>query len=655
MPAGSAPLLSNLALAGPGELRIIGDSHTGWAGARSGDETWPALVAALFGIELEDRHVDGTVIGYDDLTSTGDGGWATFGKIVLPTLYQSAPYIGQQPATILAGGFNDAIQGDPGAAGTYLTIKASLRGIAGLHRLGAYFAHTHASVRKTGTGEAGVGSWATQTVTTDTSLLGTFARTTAVTDEIHVDVPADYNTAAVWLFYRNMGGTAKAAGNGAVVGYNVDGGAGSTFDLKDRYIELAAGARSNIIGIRIPIAAAGAHELNLTHSSIRTSIDFMGWGIEAVNPPPLGILQRFRPVDYSAFAGYPYVSNITDSAFITPLRTALSEFCAEFTDGTVYTVADGADAVLAKAAANFGTDKLHPNALGAEIIGAYAASDWLRKTPRCLRPGLAARRKRASPVQRSPWKIAVRAATTPAGGNLTLTTPPSTLDGITLAPKDRILVKNQTNTNENGIYIWNGGAPPLIRDYDANTMEKLQDGATVFVREGTEQGGSWWSQDFTLTVPGSIGGAASPAGSESLGYGFYRGPSTAGKNGAVQDIAKSHYFVSDAAIAIGDVLILSTGTAGRVGPTTTANSPNVIGVALTSTSAAGQAVEVALVGSVISVNKTNPALTAGNLVATSTTSGKVAVATSTNAAVLGKAIQSVLINTTTVFILITLS
>ncbi|GIV52261.1 MAG: hypothetical protein KatS3mg038_2782 [Candidatus Kapaibacterium sp.] len=47
------------------------------------------------------------------------------------------------------------------------------------------------------------------------------------------------------------------------------------------------------------------------------------------------------------------------------------------------------------------------------------------------------------------WKDDVRVATT---GNINIASAPSSIDGVTLSNGDRVLVKDQTDAKENGIY-----------------------------------------------------------------------------------------------------------------------------------------------------------------------------------------------------------
>lgn len=94
-------------------------------------------------------------------------------------------------------------------------------------------------------------------------------------------------------------------------------------------------------------------------------------------------------------------------------------------------------------------------------------------------------------------KDSVRAAST---GNVSVTSPGTTLDGVTLAASNRILLKNQTTASQNGIYVWSGAATALVRAADANSAAELTTGTTTFVEAGTVNSG----KTFTLTTAGQI-------------------------------------------------------------------------------------------------------------------------------------------------------
>ena len=80
--------------------------------------------------------------------------------------------------------------------------------------------------------------------------------------------------------------------------------------------------------------------------------------------------------------------------------------------------------------------------------------------------------------------VPARAATTAADGNVNLAAGGLlTINGVTLLAGDRVLVKNQTNSRQNGLYIADVGA--WVRAADANTVTELVAGSYVFVTEGS--------------------------------------------------------------------------------------------------------------------------------------------------------------------------
>ncbi len=81
------------------------------------------------------------------------------------------------------------------------------------------------------------------------------------------------------------------------------------------------------------------------------------------------------------------------------------------------------------------------------------------------------------------WKLAVRVATTANGTLASAFANGQTIDGITLATGDRILLKNQSTGGENGIYVVAASGAPA-RAEDADSADELK-GATVTVLQGT--------------------------------------------------------------------------------------------------------------------------------------------------------------------------
>lgn len=85
------------------------------------------------------------------------------------------------------------------------------------------------------------------------------------------------------------------------------------------------------------------------------------------------------------------------------------------------------------------------------------------------------------------------------GSNISLASPGATVDGVTMALNDRVLVAGQTAGAENGIYIWNGAAVPMTRSADASTGAELLS-ALVPVTEGTSAGTVWRQTAVNITL-----------------------------------------------------------------------------------------------------------------------------------------------------------
>lgn len=91
-------------------------------------------------------------------------------------------------------------------------------------------------------------------------------------------------------------------------------------------------------------------------------------------------------------------------------------------------------------------------------------------------------------VNNQSFKTPVRVTTTANIANVA-TAAPNTLDGVTLAANDRILVKDQTTGSQNGIYVvttlGTGANGVWTRAEDFNTSAEAIPGSVVSVQEGT--------------------------------------------------------------------------------------------------------------------------------------------------------------------------
>lgn len=157
-------------------------------------------------------------------------------------------------------------------------------------------------------------------------------------------------------------------------------------------------------------------------------------------------------------------------------------------------------------------------------------------------------------------KQSVRVATTAA---LTLSSDledGDTVDGITLATGDRVLVKNQDTASENGIYVVAAsGAPTRASDFDSS--DEVTAGAFTFVEEGTANADSGW----VLTTDGSI-----TVGTTGLAFAQFSGTGsiTAG-DGLSKSGSTLNVNVDDSTIEINaDTLRIKTTYTGQTSITT---------------------------------------------------------------------------------------
>jgi hypothetical protein len=113
------------------------------------------------------------------------------------------------------------------------------------------------------------------------------------------------------------------------------------------------------------------------------------------------------------------------------------------------------------------------------------------------------------------WKDGCRVATQ---ANLNLASPGATIDGITMAVSDRVLVRAQTTASQNGIYVWNGAAVAMTRALDASTFAELEQ-AVVTIEEGTSAGSTYRQDQVNGTIDSSTVswvsfGVSAPAATE---------------------------------------------------------------------------------------------------------------------------------------------
>lgn len=92
------------------------------------------------------------------------------------------------------------------------------------------------------------------------------------------------------------------------------------------------------------------------------------------------------------------------------------------------------------------------------------------------------------------WKLPCRVATT---ANITLSGT-QTIDGVAVVADDRVLVKDQTDTTENGIYLASATEWTRAEDFDGN--RDVVTGTLIYVHSGTAGG----EVVYVLTTSGDI-------------------------------------------------------------------------------------------------------------------------------------------------------
>ncbi len=97
----------------------------------------------------------------------------------------------------------------------------------------------------------------------------------------------------------------------------------------------------------------------------------------------------------------------------------------------------------------------------------------------------------------SDYKDSVRAATR---SNINISASVLTVDGVSLADKDRVLLLGQSAQAQNGIYTWNSSTSRLIRATDSDSIFELTPGNKVYVEEGNTLARTTW----TLVTQGVI-------------------------------------------------------------------------------------------------------------------------------------------------------
>jgi phage-related tail fiber protein len=155
-------------------------------------------------------------------------------------------------------------------------------------------------------------------------------------------------------------------------------------------------------------------------------------------------------------------------------------------------------------------------------------------------------------------KASVKAATT---GNITLSGT-QTIDGVVLAAGQRVLVKDQTNATQNGIY--EVAASTWSRATDADSSDEVTPGLFCFVEQGTTNADSGWVliSDGTITLGSSniAFSQFSKTAEITAGDGLTRVGSTISAVGTASRVTVSGAGIDIASTYVGQATITTLGT-----------------------------------------------------------------------------------------------
>lgn len=162
-------------------------------------------------------------------------------------------------------------------------------------------------------------------------------------------------------------------------------------------------------------------------------------------------------------------------------------------------------------------------------------------------------------------------ATSGTSGRGQITGAPNTIDGVTLAAGDRVLLKDQSTGAQNGIWVvttlGSGSNGVWDRATDFDTDSEVTAGAFAFVEEGTTNGDAGWvlTTNNPITIGGSSGTALvwaqfSGAGNIVGGAGLTKTGSTLDVVGTADRITVNADSVDIASTYAGQTSIVTLGT-----------------------------------------------------------------------------------------------
>lgn len=283
-----------------------------------------------------------------------------------------------------------------------------------------------------------------------------------------------------------MTGDLNMASNNIVTSGLVDGRDVSVDGAKLDTIE--PNAKDDQLASEVPVTPVG----NLTSSNVQASLQELQGDIDTLNSTfeeraqdAVGaILQNTSTVELTYDDAGNQISAIVPDGGITDQKVATGINAQKIGDGSVdnaeYQRLNGVTAPI-QTQIDSKVAKAGDTMTGPLVLNADPTTDFQAATKRYV----------DNAIQGLAAKDAVKAATTVPGTLSSSFENGDVIDGITLITGDRILIKNQTNPAENGIYIVNASGAPT-RSTDADSYSELVS-AFVFVEQGSTQANTGWT------------------------------------------------------------------------------------------------------------------------------------------------------------------
>jgi hypothetical protein len=219
-------------------------------------------------------------------------------------------------------------------------------------------------------------------------------------------------------------------------------------------------------------------------SSVTLNTDDISQEVGATNKWFSNALAQAAVSAANSGTGYGAISYSSSTGIFTFTKVTDADIRGAFTEGTGVTITDGAIAIGQSVATDADVTFNSVSITGAPSSSTHAVTKGYVDA---LTTGLS-------------WKNAVRVATTAAITVVADLKAGDTVDGVTLASGDRVLVKNQPTASQNGIYIVS--LTGAVRAEDMSDPAEF-DGAAVYVKEGSTWQSTGWTQTATISSVGT--------------------------------------------------------------------------------------------------------------------------------------------------------